>query len=188
MELASGTTGVSGSVTQKKVPQEERTAVEASSGFYALLGYFRETNAECTRIRVRLTDAVQGTGSGTPAGDEAASRRAFDEARTVIRNEIADAGRRGAAIDTLRLTDPANHARYARELVQITDAWDDLNLLWPEPAPAEAPKKGLDELVANAKKSVTLVDAVIFLCACQSIPSELDDYLAGKTKVVQGNG
>ena len=169
-------------VLQRKEPPDTNSGVEARSGFYTLIGYFRETNAEFTRIRVRLTDAVQRAEAGKPGTDDAASCHAFDETRRVVRDEIEEAKNRAVAIEALRTTDPVNHARYARELVQISNGWDDLDLLWPDAAPAEAEdaaaqKKRLDDSLASAKNSIKLVDAVIFLCACQSIPRELDDYL-----------
>jgi hypothetical protein len=140
------------------------------AAFFNVIDYFRETNAEGLRIRKRLENA---TGLVEPDGHRGATH-AFNEARHVIREEIAEAGRRAALVEEFRKANPEEHAWYARELVQVTDAWDDLSRLWPT---AHEKDESLSKLTARAKDTIQVLDNMIFICALQSIPNELENYL-----------
>ena len=139
------------------------------SGFFRIIGYFRETNAEGLRIRKRVDEAIRLAETDTHPG----AKVAFEEAQHVIRKEIEAAKHRAEPIEELRYTDSKEHAWYARELVQVTNSWDDLNQLWPPHSLDES----LDKLIIRAKESIQVLDTLITTCACQTIPNELDNYL-----------
>jgi hypothetical protein len=148
----------------------ERAAREArtgtADGFYLVLTYFRETNAEALRIRERLSRARNTL---PPACfDE------FEEAHRVIRTEVSEAVRRARAIDELRHVDAGTIAWYARELVEVRNSWDDLGRLWDEPLDREGVLGGL---LRCAEQSLGILDRLAFICACQTIPDELTNYL-----------
>ena len=136
---------------------------------YLVLAYFRETNAEGLRIRARLDQAITAAKSS-----DASAMRAFRDCDEVITNEITAARRRAARIEDLRAIDPGTIAWFARELVQVSNAWDDLEQLWSLPDIANQP---LSDLTRRGQESIKVLDAVIFTCACQTIPDELDHYL-----------
>lgn len=143
------------------------------NGISTLIGFFRETSAEGLWIRQRLNDAIQKAESG----ESDAAIRTFDDVRQLIRRQIGDAARRAVALESIRQTDPDNHARCARELVQIANGWYELDQLWPSTDSEGETRKQVAELVERAKETIRVLDASIFLCACVSIPRELDDYL-----------
>lgn len=191
MQIASAQTGPTPHLPQPPTPRTEpaepkdapqnqslacrlvgclRKTREDRSAFFRVMAYFRETNAEAQRIRERLQDAVRLL----PCGEQAA-RHAFDQARHVIRKEIEEAKHRARPVEKLRETDPETFAWCAREWVQVTDGWDDLDRLWPTPPAAKEPLASLAEC---AKESIKKLSDVIFICACLTIPNELDNYLA----------
>ncbi|MGD0801812.1 MAG: hypothetical protein ABR906_10895 [Terracidiphilus sp.] len=144
--------------------------VDESGDFYRIIGYFRETNAEGQRIRIRVEEALHRA----YLDEQDTALRAFEEARQVIRKEIEEARRRAAPIEKLRKTDPEQHAWFARELVQVANGWDDMDQLWPAKHNGKEP---LDRLAEHARETLKVLDAIIFTCACQTIPNELDNYL-----------
>lgn len=139
-------------------------------GFFQLMAYFREANAEGMRIRDRLTQAVALAGSKQQ--DDAV--REFVEVRRIIQKEVVAAGQREAQIKELSFTDPENYAWYARELTKVSNAWDDLAEQWVTPTDGI---RSLADLTALANRSVQTIDAMVFTCACQTIPDELENYL-----------
>lgn len=141
-----------------------------SRGFYVVLEYFRETNAEALRTRTRVQRMLDLVNSS----DRPIAIAAFEETRQLINKKIRDAQLRGMLIEELRRTDPETKAWYARELVQVRNGWGDLNELWP---PSNEQDESLSALVKRAQASITILDSVIFTCACQTIPNELDNYL-----------
>jgi len=151
-------------------PVDGGEQLEHPSAFFSVIRYFRETNAEGQRIRQRLAGAQSLADS---SGDQAAASKAFYETWQVIRMEVEAAKVRAAGIEGFQKTDQETCARYARELVQVANAWDDLNRLWPSQAAAVE----MPVLVARGKESIRVLDNMIFTCACQSIPNELDEYL-----------
>jgi hypothetical protein len=136
---------------------------------YLVLAYFRETNAEGLRIRARLDQAVCAAKTS-----DASAIRSFKDCDEVITNEIDAARRRAARIEDLRAINPGTIAWYARELVQVGNAWDDLEQLWSLSDLANQP---LSEHTRRGQESIKVLDAVIFICACQTIPDELNNYL-----------
>jgi uncharacterized membrane protein len=145
-----------------------RTA-QVGSDFYRVITYFRENNAEGQRIRKRLVEVIR---LAKPEAHTAP--HGFDEVRRVIRKEIDEARRRAEPIEKLKEAATEDYAWYARELVQVANNWDDLSRLWP---PAHIEEEPLTESVARAKQSIQVLDDMIFTCACQTIPDELNNYL-----------
>ena len=143
-----------------------------TAAFYSIISYFRETNVEGMRILDRLSDAIAQSKAD---GDHSAAFQAFADTLQVIRKEIVEARLRAAAIQKVRDSDPENHAWYARELVEVENSWDDLDQLWP--VPADGAVVSLAALQARGNSSVKVLDNLIFTCACQSIPNELENYL-----------
>lgn len=143
----------------------------SKTAFYLLLTYFRQTNAEGLRIRDRLVRALDQAKSGLQPG----CATALKETQQVIRHEFAEAQARTAFVDQVRSLDPETEAWYAREIVQVRNAWDDLEQVWAADVTGQEP---LADLVARAQRSVEILDQLIFVCASQTIPDELDNYLA----------
>jgi len=138
--------------------------------FFTIMGYFRETNEEGQRLRGKCLEVMKLAQAGAP--DEAVE--AFEGLRKTMRSEIEQAKGRNEPIDKLRRDQPEDHAWYARELVRVTNSWDDLHQLWPVSHPKDEP---LAKLAARAGKSVEVLNALIFTCACQTIPDELGNFL-----------
>ncbi len=135
-----------------------------------IIEYFRDTNAEGLRLRERIADAA----ALGMTSDQAGFRRAFADISSILINEIGDARQRALAIGRWRTLDASWVARYARELTQVSNAWDDLEQLWNALDPATAP---VAELFRIGKASLETLDQLVFVCACQTIPDELDEYL-----------
>ena len=156
-----------------------RTAAAASAassgqdtnGFLTLITYLRETNAEALRIHDRLAEAIGFTTAVPPQ----TSVDPFVKARDVINDEVRAAAARAAALQPLRQSDADDFARYARELVQVDNAWADLDQIW---SPLTSPIPPLADFVASAHQSLAILDRLAFLCALQTIPNELDNYLS----------
>ena len=143
----------------------------AERGLYLVLGFFRETNAEALRIRERLKSAVDLAASK----DDDGAARILAETYTVIRKEIGEAAIRSEVIEEIRRTDLETKAWFAREFVQVGNGWDDLDQLWPE---RMSHPEALAAFVTRGTRSIAVLDTMMFLCACQTIPDELDKYLA----------
>jgi hypothetical protein len=140
------------------------------TAFYLVLTFFRQTNAEGLRIRQRVADAMKLAA----AANAAAIASAFREAREVIVDELGQATARADSIDQLQNVDPGTEAWYAREIIQVNNAWDDMSRLW------EAPLTGQETpaaLLAKGRRSLAVLDDMIILCARQTIPDELSNYL-----------
>ncbi len=165
-EEAAGSTYPGRSVYPSRAVEQAAPA----SGFYLVITYFRETNAEALRIRERLKRAIDLAGSEATAGSYAA----LEETQDVIHAQVLEASRRADAIDRLRTIDPATEAWYARELVEVKNAWDDLARVWSISLREEEP---LAQMVRRAAQSLETLDRLAFICACQTIPDELTNYL-----------
>jgi hypothetical protein len=144
--------------------------IASGDGFLLLITYLRETNAEALRIRERLAALIDPVAAGTPA----ASTAPFVQIRDVIDDEVRNAQARSASIQPLRQSDADDFARYARELVQVDNAWNDLSEIW---SPLINPVPPVADLITSAKQSIDILDKLAFLCALQTIPNELDNYL-----------
>jgi len=140
------------------------------AGFYLVLTYFRKTNAEGLRIRTYLARAVELAKSGA----EPDCTAAFSELKEVLRNEVNEAYRRARAIEDIGTIDPKTEAWFARELVQVRNAWDDLDRLWGTDLLGN---ESTVELIKRGQRTLEILDQLIFLCACQTIPDELGNYL-----------
>lgn len=141
-----------------------------ANGFFLILTYFRENNADALRIRERLQKAITCATAESPKNCLAD----FAEARDVIGSELQEASRRADAIEKLRSLDPGTEAWYARELAEVRNAWDDLERIWTVAPPEQDP---LPELVRRGKNSVEILDELAYISACQTIPDELKNYL-----------
>jgi hypothetical protein len=167
-EEAAGSTDGGGDFRRRS---GEDGAAGGSDGFYMVLTYFRETNVEALRIRERLKRAIERA-KAEMAHD---CFEAFEEAQDVIHGEVLQAARRADAIERVRRMDAKTEAWYARELVEVKNSWDDLNRLWSMALRGEEP---LAELVRRSEQSLEILDQLAYLCACQTIPDELTNYLA----------
>ena len=162
--------------TVSAVPRRIPDRPDDESAFFPVLGYFRETNAECLRIRSRLVEAVKVSGTSDPL----VAAYAFEETRQVILDEIAGARHRANAIEAIQSSDPGTSAWYAREFVQVRNGWDDLSRLWSSPGRGEesgSERASLAEMILRSQQTIKVLDSVIFICACQTIADELDNYL-----------
>jgi len=156
--------------TVPAIRNQKNDASDDDAAFFRVMGYFRATNAEGLRIRARMEAA---TTLPQPSAPEAVLL-AFSDAHQMIRKEIEEARRRAEIIEELRNSDPEEHAWYAREFVQATNAWDDLSQIWPA---EHGGAVSADQLASRAKQSIPVLDAMIFTCALQTIPNELNNYL-----------
>lgn len=154
----------------ERAPRRAAQSAEENTGFYRVLTYFRATNAEALRLLQGLKTALEVAKTGV----DRACASAFEQVRDVIRAEIEEAGHRAADIEELHQSDPGTEAWYARELVQVSNGWDDLNRLWGPEFPSVISNA---ELVKRGLRSVEVLEDLIFLCACQTIPDELTHYL-----------
>lgn len=142
----------------------------AANGFFLILTYFRENNADALRIRERLQKAIGRATSESPKD----CLTDFAEARDVITSEVQEASRRADAIERLRSVDPGTEAWYARELAEVRNGWDDLERLW---ATAPQDQEPLPALVRRGQQSVEILNQLSYISACQTIPDELKNYL-----------
>jgi len=142
-----------------------------NTAFYLLLTYFRQTNAEGLRIRERLASALVQAKSADLPGCAASMK----EAQEVIRNELDQALARAQFIEQIGKMSPKNEAWYAREIVQVQNAWDDLKQVWSQDLTGQ---EQLAALALRAQRSIGILDQLVFVCATQTIPDELDNYLA----------
>jgi hypothetical protein len=143
---------------------------DENSGFYLVLEYFRHTDAEGLHLCKQLNSAIQ-TSSGDDPQD---ATDAFDNVRHLIHRKIREARQKAALIEALRPFDPEDLAWYGHEFTQVKNCWEDLEQLWPN---AQEKKEQVARLAKRAQKSIELLDEMVFLCACQAIPDELDHYL-----------
>ncbi len=125
-------------------------------------------NAEGLEVRKYL-DAAVTQGQASQPGAAAA----FAEAEAVILAALGKVQQWSQGVEPALKEDPETAAWYARELVQVEDAWESLDRLRVElSAATTAP-----EQIRIGQKSIKVLDGMIFLCACQTIPNELDNYL-----------
>jgi hypothetical protein len=155
------------SLTSPSTALQNLPAGDDQAAFYLVLTYFRQTNAEGLRIHDRIAQAMK---LAMPA-----CAAAFQETQKVIRDELGQARARAASIDQLRTVDPGTEAWYAREIVQVRNAWDDLERIW---APPFTGQEGTADLMAKGQQSLAVLDNLVILCARQTIPDELSNYLS----------
>ncbi|HEX8810421.1 MAG TPA: hypothetical protein VF742_00385, partial [Terracidiphilus sp.] len=166
---AAQSTGPQPRAPERPISENVGDGGNSETGFYLTLTYFRETNAEGLRIRQRLTNAIELAKTASQAD----CIHEFQQAREIICDEIRKAASRATSIQQLRVIDPGIEAWYARELTKVEDAWDDLDQLW-------TPTGDTQELAAwikQSQQSIEVIDALVFTCACQTIPDEVEQYL-----------
>jgi hypothetical protein len=152
-------------------PATRQEPAPDSDGFHLVLTYFRQNNVEGLRIHARLTRAIDKAKSD----DTQAAYMAFADVQEVLQDAIADAQKRADWIECLHRIDAETEAWYARELLKVKDCWEDLDRIWLTTTIHEGAIGGL---IRRSHEAIEILDSLIFTCACQTIPDELDNYLA----------
>jgi hypothetical protein len=154
-------------ITVKKKTHKHKV----NPGFYLVLDYFRQANAEGLHLCEQLNSAIQ-TSTGE---DQQAATDAFNDVQHLIHRKTREAARQQATlIEDLRRSDLEDLAWYAHEFTEVKNCWEDLEQQW---ANLHAEKEPAAKLAKRAQKSIDLLDNLAFICACQAIPDELDHYL-----------
>jgi hypothetical protein len=154
-----------------KTAKKETGEADQNAGFYLVLDYFRRTDAEGLHLCKQLKSAIDAS----TCDDHQAAAGAFDDLQHLIHKKIREAKHSAASlIEVLRTSDQEDLAWFAQEFTQVTNCWEDLEQLWPN---APEKKEQSAKLAKRAQKSIDLLNAIVFICACQAIPDELDHYL-----------
>jgi len=154
-----------------KTVKKDTCEDDQNPGLYLVFDYFRQTGAEGLHLCKQLKSAIDAS----TGDDHQAATGAFDDVQHLIHRKIREAKHSAASlIEVLRTSDQEDLAWFAQEFTQVKNSWEDLDQLWPS---GHEKKEQPSKLAKRAQKSIDLLNAMVFICACQGIPDELDHYL-----------